>query len=165
VGRGARATQAFLAGWLVACGDSTPEETPNAPASWEEAALAVDRSCGLEVRSYCGEFGCAALAVVPNLELTSSWRLLSMTSRPLVVEVLAHDAGIAGPVSRCGKAIEALGAPDIRESPPVDGESYLCATERRWSEAKRVCAGLAGNDSFSGRNTKIELFVSTEEAR
>jgi len=151
---------------LMACGaESKPEETMPAPASWEEAALAVDQACRLEVRSLCGDAGCAALAVTPNLELESSWKLLAMTSRPFVVDVVAHDLGFAKPVSACGRAIQALGPTDIRESSPFRGQSYLCATERRFSEGKEVCERLAGNQSFSGRNTKIELFPPRSGSR
>jgi len=140
--------------------ESATDDAMRAPRSWDDAARAVGSACGMEVLSLCDEVGCVALAETQNLELLMSWWQLATTSLPLVVDVVAHDLGYPAPPTACGRALRALTPTDIRESSPFRGRTYLCATERPFSDSRQLCEALAGNDIFSNRSTKIEIFPS-----
>lgn len=143
-----------LAAAAAGIGPQAPRLTyrpAHAPWDWEAAGAEIAATCGLDVTVRCGAPGCAASAVLPDLDRFDTWVELAFTSTPFVIDVVAHDLGAEAPLTLCGQAIEALAPHDLKEMDPLQGRSRLCLTQGAFSRSRSLCFPGPRSDAASWR--------------
>jgi hypothetical protein len=105
-------------------------DQPDVPTRWGRHADRLTAACGVDVVSACTPSGCAALAVVPDLDRLPGWLELGWAQPRLVAGTVLADLGVVSRQSLpCDAALEATSpdAParvDIGDGP--DGTWVAC---------------------------------------